>query len=117
MTPTVSAFVFDEWRSLAEHDLAEFELRRRTALDAFLSTSNPRQRALGVALQKEIDWQRSSCQAGDEVMMLLAKMLENQLDFLSEEVHWFNEEVIRLNCQLSVRQVPSGTTGSLALRP
>lgn len=77
-------FNFQEWADLAQRDPIAFEIRREQAISRFLSGVSPKQRRRGALLQREIDAARK--QAGDprKSLLVLARMMCQELSFLGE---------------------------------
>lgn len=82
--PEDGGFNFQEWAELAQRDPAAFELRRRQTIERFLNAASPKQRRRGAVLQREIDAARK--QAGDprKSLLILARMMCQELSFLGE---------------------------------
>ncbi|MBN9422160.1 MAG: DUF3135 domain-containing protein [Candidatus Accumulibacter sp.] len=77
-------FNFQEWAELAQRDPVAFEIRREQAISRFLGGASPKQRRRGTLLQREIDAARK--QAGDprKSLLILARMMCQELSFLGE---------------------------------
>jgi hypothetical protein len=79
-------FQFDDWAQLASVDPGAFEVWRRQVVDRFLEESSSRQRPLGVALQREIDYERKRAGDPQAAFLAVALMLCQQLAFLGDEM-------------------------------
>jgi hypothetical protein len=95
MDPT---FYFEEWEFLAKRDPHAFELRRKAAVDRFLEESSSRQRRLGIVLQREIDAERRRAPDPQVALLVIARMLCEQLIFLGEEMNGLRDDIRELPC-------------------
>ena len=66
------------------------------AVELFLQESPERQRTLGMALQREIDAERTRADDPEIACAFIAAMLCRQLGFLGDEICNLNNEVSRL---------------------
>ncbi len=80
------ATLFEEWMFLAKVDPELFEARRRRAIAEFLESSGS-QRAIGEALQREIDFEIRRAHNPLAGLQAVAKMMCEQLTFLGEELN------------------------------
>lgn len=86
-------FSFEEWMELAQADPAAFEARRRELIESFLENSSREQRAIGFALQREIDYERARAASPQASFEVIARMLCRQLMFLDEGLHSLRESI------------------------
>ena len=86
-------FCFEEWAVLAKSDPHAFELRRKKVIDNFLNKSSEGKRKLGVMLQREIDSVRHHAPNPHVAFQSIAKMLCQQVSFLSEELNSLGDDM------------------------
>lgn len=84
---------FEELSRIAQLDPLAFEARRKAIIDHFIDSSPERQRALGIALQREIDAGRERAPDPGAALDAIMQMLDQQLVFLGEAMGLLNNEV------------------------
>ncbi|HEY6897281.1 MAG TPA: DUF3135 domain-containing protein [Rhodocyclaceae bacterium] len=97
-------FQFEEWASLAKLDPAAFEARRQETILQFLRESSVRHGLLGKRLQREIDSRRRQAGTPQKAFEVIAKMMWEQLAFLSEGLDDLSAYVRK--CEGSARRRP-----------
>jgi hypothetical protein len=83
-TEIESDFHFEAWATLAKLDPDAFEMRRKSVIEAFLNDSGAK-RPLGLALQREIEFERQRAATPCEALQKIAHMMCQQLNFLNEQ--------------------------------
>lgn len=100
--PRIEAdFSFEEWLFLAAIDPVAFEQRRKWTVERFLMDSSGRQRVLGLALQREIDAERSRARDPQEAFQIIARMMCKQAAFLGEGILDLSKDFARARACLS----------------
>ena len=79
-------FDFQEWAELARRSPADFERRRREVIQAFLDSAGNDQQRMGVALQREIDYEIRRAGDPQDALAAISRMMWSQVEFLCEEL-------------------------------
>lgn len=67
-------------------------MRRKRVIEAFLNNSGAK-RPLGIALQREIDFERQHATTPREALQKIAKMMSQQLNFLNEQWEGLSDNI------------------------
>lgn len=100
-----SELTFEEWVALARTDPEAFEAGRRKLIDQFLENSPRRQRALGMTLQHEIDYERDRAPNPQASLEHITRMLCLQLLFLGEGLQSLRDALRRHACDRFESQI------------
>lgn len=87
---------FEEWAFLARVDPDAFERRRRKVIDEFLSNS-VRRRPGAELLQRQIDALRSRCSDPRQSLLVISRMLHDQLVCLDDELNSLKDGLGKLH--------------------